>query len=179
MKGHSGSRFHFITNEAMVRRKCKVSLPYPETVIPTELHSEKENEFEGLSMTLILPNTTVLDRIQYRHTKTKQINNLFTKGKTKSTILVASVCSHLTIAFLDAAFLSSLSLSGYFMGPLPAILDSHYCVWVPLFCHPRFRYSEQNTGFLFTKPGIQESHHRTVQLGNVALRRLWLNLRDD
>lgn len=67
--------------------KCKVCFLYPETVIPTELHSEKENEFEGLSMTLILPNTTLLDRIQYTQTNTKQINNLFTKGKTKSTIL--------------------------------------------------------------------------------------------
>lgn len=64
-------------------KKCNVVLPYPETVIPTELHSEKENEFEGLSMTLILPNTIVLDRIQYRQTNTKEINNLFTKEKTK------------------------------------------------------------------------------------------------
>lgn len=28
---------------------AKSGHPYPETVIPTELHSEKENEFEGLS----------------------------------------------------------------------------------------------------------------------------------
>lgn len=86
-----------------------LSLSYPETVIPTELRSEKENEFEGLSMTLILPNTTVLDRIQYRQANSNEINNLFTKEKTKSTILLASVCSHLTIAFfLHAAFLCSL-----------------------------------------------------------------------
>ena len=45
-------------------------LPYPETVIPTELHSENENEFEGLSTTLILPNTTIPDRIQYRQANT-------------------------------------------------------------------------------------------------------------
>lgn len=31
--------------------------PNSGSVIPTELHSQTENEFEGLSMTLILPNT--------------------------------------------------------------------------------------------------------------------------
>lgn len=51
---------------------ANVSLPHPETVIPTELHSEKENEFEGLSMTLILPNTTVLDPIQTDKHKANQ-----------------------------------------------------------------------------------------------------------
>lgn len=36
------------------RRKCTVlSRPCPHIVIPTEPHSEKENEFEGLSLTLI------------------------------------------------------------------------------------------------------------------------------
>lgn len=65
-------------------------------------------------------------------------------------------------------------LSGDFMGPLPAILDSHYCavVWVPLFCHPHFRYSEQNTSFLFTKPGNWMPHrHQTVQLSKRADRK--------
>lgn len=86
LKGtHNGPRFslHHKWDHHQQKKKNprKVCLPYPETVIPTELHSEKENEFEGLSMTLILPNTTLLDRIQYRQTNTKQINNLFTKGK--------------------------------------------------------------------------------------------------
>lgn len=71
-KGHNEPRFHFITNGTIASRKYNVSLPYPETVIPTELHSEKENEFEGLSMTLILPNTTVLDPIQTDKHKANQ-----------------------------------------------------------------------------------------------------------
>lgn len=122
MSAESG--FRLIANEATVRRKRYISLPDPQTVIPTELHSEKENEFEGLSMTLILPNTTVRDRIQHRHTKTKQINNLFAKGKTKSTIRAASVCFHLTIASPDAFFLPSLSAVLLWDPSLPS--------WIPI-----------------------------------------------
>lgn len=75
----------------------KVFLLYPEAVIPTELHSEKENEFEGLSMTLILPNTTVLGNTD-RQTQSKSTIYL-PKEKLNQQSFLASVCSHLTIAF--------------------------------------------------------------------------------
>lgn len=70
--------------------------------------------------------------------------------------------------------LSSVLSLVVFLGPLPAILDSHYCavVRVPLFCHPHFRYSEHNTSFLLKKPGNWEPHHQTAQMRKRAKRRL-------
>lgn len=106
LKGTQQTRF--VAGGTIVSTTCSVFLSYPGTVIPTELHSEKENEFEGLSMTLILPNTTVPQRIQYRQTNTNKINSIFAKEETKSTALLASACSRLTIDFQHATFLCCL-----------------------------------------------------------------------
>lgn len=113
----------------------------------------------------------------HKHYSARQDPIQTDKHKIKSTIYLPKeklnqqsfwLLSTLIWQWLSWMPLSSV-VSADFMGPLPAILDSHYCavVWVPLFCYPRFRYSEQSTGFLFTKPGNWETHHQTVQLRGV------------
>lgn len=138
--------------------------PYPRTVIPTELHSGKENEFEGLAVTLILPKHHSPRQDTERETQSKSTIYLQTENINLKSSLDFAWC-HLTPTFL---FLFPPFPLVIFMGLLPAILDSHYwaIVWVPLFCHPRFRYSEQSTGFLFTEPSTREplhQHRQTVE----------------
>lgn len=75
-RGPGEPRCLLITNGTIARRKCNVSLPHPETVIPRELHSEIEKGFKGLSMTLILANTTVPDPIEMEELKARQQSGL-------------------------------------------------------------------------------------------------------
>ncbi len=125
-------------------------------------------------MTLIPPNTTIPDPAQTEKKHTKQVINLFTKGKPKPTILLTSICSHFCNAF-PACSLHLLSLVILWDPSLPS--------WIPIIaqlygcpCSATHASGTANTApaSCLQNRGNGVAEHQTEQWRKRADRRLML-----